>query len=71
MAYAFTAYDLKDGNAEDLKVEGKRSTLQVFIVKSHLLGDGEVITAVYLRPPREPGHQPMNTLRCAELIRSS
>lgn len=31
--HTFTAYDLKDGNAEDLKVECERPTPQVFIVK--------------------------------------
>lgn len=50
------------GQPEDFQIEAKTPFFEILLVESHLDRDGQIVTAVHLRPPGDSGLEPVNAL---------
>jgi hypothetical protein len=71
MPYAFAAYDLNHGHANDKPIELKRPPLKIFIIELYLDWDGQFVTAVDLCPASQSRGELVNASlgpECHEIV---
>ena len=61
--HAILRRNFKGGAPQDLQVKPKRAPPQIFLVKSHLLWNGQLIAAIDLRPTGQAWHQVAHAAR--------